>query len=71
MTFISSRMLTLILPKASWVDDHLMELIQPINLRAPEVVLGAEWDTSADIWNAGCVVGSPFSGLAFLYPHIL
>lgn len=50
----------MVILEASWVDNHLMELIQPINLRAPEVVLGAKWDTSADIWNAGCVVSVLF-----------
>lgn len=60
-------MLTLIKLGASWVDDHLMELIQPINLRAPEVVLGAGWDTSTDIWNAGCVVSSLLWRIGILY----
>ncbi|KAH8152933.1 uncharacterized protein LAJ45_03160 [Morchella importuna] len=41
---------------SSWVDNHLMELIQPVNLRAPEVIIGAKWDTSTDIWNIGCVI---------------
>lgn len=49
--------------KASWVDNHLMELIQPVNLRAPEVIIGAKWDTSTDIWNIGCVVSSRRSSL--------
>ena len=33
-----------------------MEVIQPVALRAPEVIVGAKWDTKADIWNLGCVV---------------
>lgn len=41
---------------SSWANNHLMELIQPINLRAPEVIIGAKWDTSTDIWNIGCVI---------------
>ena len=41
---------------ANWVDRHFIEVIQPLALRAPEVVLGAPWDTSADIWNAACLV---------------
>ena len=43
---------------ASWVDNHLTELIQPPSLRAPEVILRANWGTSADIWSAACVVSS-------------
>ncbi|KAF3481876.1 serine protein kinase Sky1 [Arthroderma uncinatum] len=41
---------------ASWADKHLTELIQPRCLRAPEVLLEAKWDSSTDIWNAGCVI---------------
>lgn len=33
-------------------------MIQPESLRAPEVIIGAEWDTKADIWNLGCLVGA-------------
>lgn len=40
----------------SWFDRHLTEWIQPQMLRAPEVILGAEWDFKADIWNLGLVV---------------
>ena len=31
--------------------------IQPRQLQAPEVLLGAEWSYSADIWNLGVLVG--------------
>ncbi len=41
---------------ASWSHKHLTEWIQPQMLRAPEVLLGAEWDFKADIWNVGLVV---------------
>ncbi|KAM7186317.1 Serine/threonine-protein kinase [Naviculisporaceae sp. PSN 640] len=41
---------------ASWVDKHLTEWIQPEMLRAPEVILGAEWDSKVDIWNVGLVI---------------
>jgi len=30
--------------------------IQPSSYRAPEVLLGGEWDYSADIWNLGALV---------------
>jgi len=53
--------------KASWVNNHLTELIQPPSLRAPEVILRANWGTSADIWSAACVVSSSIvnTGLGF------
>ena len=41
---------------ASWIDKHLTEWIQPQMLRAPEVILGAEWDHKVDIWNLGLIV---------------
>jgi len=31
------------------------QMIQPTALRAPEVIVGAEWDTKADIWSVGCL----------------
>ncbi|KAF5345014.1 hypothetical protein D9758_010433 [Tetrapyrgos nigripes] len=39
-----------------WKDRHFQELVQPSALRAPEVILGYSWSTSADIWNLGCLV---------------
>ncbi|KAL2375830.1 hypothetical protein RJZ90_007876 [Blastomyces dermatitidis] len=48
--------------KASWVDRHLTEFIQPRCLRAPEVILEAKWDASTDIWNAGCVIYELLTG---------
>ncbi|PNH77056.1 hypothetical protein VD0001_g463 [Verticillium dahliae] len=41
---------------SSWFDKHLTEWIQPQMLRAPEVILGADWDYKVDIWNLGLVV---------------
>ncbi|RDA82776.1 hypothetical protein CP532_0407 [Ophiocordyceps camponoti-leonardi (nom. inval.)] len=41
---------------SSWFDKHLTEWIQPDMLRAPEVILGAEWDHKVDIWNLGLVI---------------
>lgn len=41
---------------ASWFDKHLTELIQPQMLRAPEVILEADWDHKVDIWNLGLIV---------------
>ncbi|RAL11199.1 kinase-like protein [Aspergillus homomorphus CBS 101889] len=41
---------------ASWVYRHLTDWIQPTLLRAPEVMLGAEWGTGVDIWNLGALL---------------
>jgi serine/threonine-protein kinase SRPK3 len=41
---------------ASWTDSHLSELIQPVALRAPEVLIRAPWGPAANLWNLGAVV---------------
>lgn len=41
---------------ATMVNGFHEDLIQPYALRTPEVILGKGWDTSADIWNLGCLV---------------
>ncbi|KAJ6446609.1 ATP-dependent DNA helicase II subunit 2 [Purpureocillium lavendulum] len=41
---------------SSWFNNHLTEWIQPQMLRAPEVILGADWDSKVDIWNLGLVI---------------
>jgi serine/threonine-protein kinase SRPK3 len=42
-----------VLSKGSSPHHHL---IQPLQARAPEVILGAGWTYSADIWNLGMAV---------------
>lgn len=44
------------LGNACWVNKHFTDDIQTRQYRAPEVILGAEYDTSADIWSLGCMV---------------
>jgi serine/threonine-protein kinase SRPK3 len=41
---------------ANWTHQHLAPLIQPVLLRAPEVVIFAPWGPPVDIWNLGAVV---------------
>jgi serine/threonine protein kinase len=52
---------SLIIPNASaaWTDHKFSETIQPIGLRAPEVVLGLNWGTPVDIWSAASLVSLP------------
>ncbi|QVM12235.1 hypothetical protein D8B26_006868 [Coccidioides posadasii str. Silveira] len=40
---------------ATWGEDRLSNLIQSPALRAPEVTIGAPWDTGVDIWSLGCL----------------
>ncbi|KAK0649990.1 kinase-like domain-containing protein [Cercophora newfieldiana] len=48
---------------ASWATKHLTENIQPIALRAPEVLIKAPWDATVDWWNLGAI-------LLELYPAV-
>ena len=41
---------------SSWTTKHLSELIQPVTLRSPEVLIEAPWDASTDWWNLGAVL---------------
>ena len=55
-TLLTHVDLTLICYLATMVDGPHADVIQPYALRAPEVILGNGWHTSADIWNLGCLV---------------
>lgn len=48
--------LFLMLLLATWTDHHFTDDIQTRQYRCPEVILGAPWSTSADIWSAACLV---------------
>ncbi|KAH6848251.1 kinase-like domain-containing protein [Chaetomium sp. MPI-CAGE-AT-0009] len=41
---------------SSWATQHLTERIQPIALRAPEVLIEAPWDKTTDWWNLGAIL---------------
>lgn len=49
------------LGNACWTDYHFTDDIQTRQYRCPEVILGAKWGPSADIWSAACLVSSFFS----------
>lgn len=49
---------------SSWTTRHLTELIQPVCLRAPEVIIRAPWDWTTDWWNLGVVILEIFRGVA-------
>ncbi|KAH8653134.1 kinase-like domain-containing protein [Tricladium varicosporioides] len=48
---------------SSWTTKHLCELIQPVALRSPEVLIGAPWDWTTDWWNLGPVILEVFRGV--------
>lgn len=41
---------------ATWSDAHLTELIQLVLLRTPEVLIGASWGPTVDLWNFGAML---------------
>jgi serine/threonine-protein kinase SRPK3 len=45
------------LGNATWVEHHFTDDIQTRQYRCPEVILGAKWGTSADVWSVACLVG--------------
>jgi serine/threonine-protein kinase SRPK3 len=44
------------LGNACWTHKHFTDDIQTRQYRSPEVILGADYDTSADIWSVACIV---------------
>lgn len=48
---------------ATWTTKHLCEVIQPVTLRSPEVLLKAPWDWTTDWWNLGPVILEVFRGV--------
>lgn len=44
------------LGNACWVYHHFTNDIQTRQYRSPEVILGAKWGASTDIWSMACMV---------------
>ncbi|KAI7819627.1 kinase-like domain-containing protein [Gamsiella multidivaricata] len=43
------------LGNACWEDHHFTNDIQTRQYRSPEVILGAKWGTSTDVWSVACM----------------
>jgi serine/threonine-protein kinase SRPK3 len=50
------------LGNACWTHRHFSEDIQTRQYRSPEVLIGAEYDTSADMWSLACVTFELLTG---------
>jgi len=50
------------LGNACWVGHHFTNDIQTRQYRSPEVILGAKWGASTDVWSMACMV-CPVPGL--------
>ncbi|XP_032583045.1 SRSF protein kinase 2-like [Drosophila sechellia] len=57
------------LGNACWVDHHLTEAIQPRQYRSLEVIIGAGYNTSADICSTACMVFELATGDYLFEPH--
>jgi serine/threonine-protein kinase SRPK3 len=58
------------LGNACWVGHHFTNDIQTRQYRSPEVILGAKWGASTDVWSMACMV-SLCSVLAFALDKFL
>jgi serine/threonine protein kinase len=66
------RPLTLLLRSTAMRTDHrLTGDIQTRQYRCPEVILGAKWGTSADIWSVACVVSAGLLPIHLLFSFTL
>jgi len=55
------------LGNATWVDHHFTDDIQTRQYRCPEVILGAKWGPTADIWSAACLFFELLTGGDYLF----
>lgn len=59
---MASRAVVVDLGNACWTHKHFSEDIQTRQYRAPEVLLGHKYCTSADIWSLGCMIFELLTG---------
>ena len=57
-----ARTVVVDLGNACWTHRHFSEDIQTRQYRAPEVLIGNKYDTSADIWSLGCMTFELLTG---------
>jgi serine/threonine-protein kinase SRPK1 len=57
------------LGNACWVDKHFTEDIQTRQYRSLEVIIGAGYNTSADIWSTACMAFELATGDYLFEPH--
>ncbi|CAM9013520.1 unnamed protein product [Wickerhamomyces anomalus] len=50
------------LGNACWYDEHFTNDIQTRQYRSPEVLLGAKWGCSADVWSLACMIFELLTG---------
>ncbi|KAI4524606.1 kinase-like protein [Schizophyllum commune Loenen D] len=55
------------LGNATWVDHHFTDDIQTRQYRCPEVIIGAKWGPSADVWSVACLIFELITGGDYLF----
>lgn len=55
------------LGNATWIEHHFTDDIQTRQYRCPEVILGAKWGPSADIWSVACLAFELITGGDYLF----
>lgn len=50
------------LGNACWYDEHFTDDIQTRQYRSPEVLIGASWGCSADVWSLACMIFELLTG---------
>lgn len=48
---------------ACWVSEHFTNDLQTRQYRSPEVIIGAPWGASADVWSMSCMVSRYYFSL--------
>ncbi|CCK72284.1 serine/threonine protein kinase SKY1 KNAG_0J02030 [Huiozyma naganishii CBS 8797] len=52
-----------------WYDEHYTNAIQTREYRSPEVLMGAPWGCSADIWSTACLIFELITGDFLFEPN--
>ena len=55
------------LGNATWIEHHFTDDIQTRQYRCPEVILGAKWGPSADVWSVACLAFELITGGDYLF----
>lgn len=67
--YAGARLKIVDLGNACWTYKHFTDDIQTRQYRAPEVLVGAPYDTSADMWSVACIVFELLTGDLMFDPH--
>ena len=61
-SFSSCEVKIIDLGSTCFIHDHLGSYVQSRSYRAPEVILGCQYDYRVDIWSLGCVLAELYTG---------